>query len=71
MTKVLVPVDGSEFSERALDYAIELAKREESIDIHLLSVQIPIDSGHAHVRLRRRDPRLSPRRGHGRTEALH
>jgi nucleotide-binding universal stress UspA family protein len=49
MTKVLVPVDGSEFSDRAVDYVIELAKGEEPLDLHLLSVQIPIDSGHARM----------------------
>jgi nucleotide-binding universal stress UspA family protein len=49
MLKVLVPVDGSEFSNRAVDYVIELAKGEEPPDIHLLSVQIPIDSGHARM----------------------
>jgi nucleotide-binding universal stress UspA family protein len=49
MTKVLVPVDGSEFSDRAVDYVIELAKGQEPLDIHLLSVQIPIDSGHARM----------------------
>jgi nucleotide-binding universal stress UspA family protein len=49
MTKVLVPVDGSEFSDRAVDYLIELAKGQGPLDIHLLSVQIPIDSGHARM----------------------
>ncbi|MGD8207663.1 MAG: universal stress protein [Thiohalocapsa sp.] len=49
MTKVLVPVDGSEFSDRALDYAIELAKSQGPLELHLLSVQIPIDSGHARM----------------------
>ena len=49
MTKVLVPVDGSEFSDRAVDYVIELAKGQEPLDLHLLSVQIPIDSGHARM----------------------
>jgi nucleotide-binding universal stress UspA family protein len=49
MTKVLVPVDGSEFSDRAVDYVIELAKGEDTLDLHLLSVQIPIDSGHARM----------------------
>jgi nucleotide-binding universal stress UspA family protein len=49
MVKVLVPVDGSEFSDRALDYVIGLARGDEPIDIHLLSVQIPIDSGHARM----------------------
>jgi nucleotide-binding universal stress UspA family protein len=49
MTKVLVPVDGSEFSDRAVDYLIDLAKGQGPFDVHLLSVQIPIDSGHARM----------------------
>lgn len=47
MIKILVPVDGSPFSDRSLDYLIELSKTQGPLDIHLLSVQIPIDSGHA------------------------
>lgn len=49
MTKVLVPVDGSEFSDRALDYLIGLFRNQGPLDVHLLSVQIPIDSGHARM----------------------
>jgi nucleotide-binding universal stress UspA family protein len=49
MTKVLLPVDGSTFSERALDYVLEMAKGEEPIQVHLLTVQLPIDSGHARM----------------------
>lgn len=49
MTKVLVPVDGSEFSDRALDYLIGLFRDQGPLDVHLLSVQIPIDSGHARM----------------------
>lgn len=47
--KVLVPVDGSEFSERAVDYLIKLYETQGSIDIHILNVQIPIASGHARM----------------------
>jgi nucleotide-binding universal stress UspA family protein len=49
MTKVLVPVDGSEFSDRALDYLIGLFRNQGPLEVHLLSVQIPIDSGHARM----------------------
>jgi nucleotide-binding universal stress UspA family protein len=49
MTKVLLPVDGSEFSDRALDYVLQMTKGEEAIEVHLLSVQLPIDSGHARM----------------------
>jgi len=38
MHKLLVPIDGSESSMRALDYAINLAKRQPSLDLHLLTV---------------------------------
>ncbi len=49
MTKVLLPVDGSEFSDRALDYVLEMAQGEAPLEVHLLSVQLPIDSGHARM----------------------
>jgi nucleotide-binding universal stress UspA family protein len=49
LQKVLVPVDGSSFSDRAVDYAIDCVQREGPMDLHLLSVQIPIDSGHARM----------------------
>ncbi len=49
MTKLLLPVDGSEFSDRALDYVLELARGDEPVETHLLSVQMPIDSGHARM----------------------
>ena len=49
MTKVLLPVDGSEYADRALDYLIQLSAAQGPFDIHLLSVQIPIDSGHARL----------------------
>ena len=47
--KILVPVDGSECSTRAIDYLIDYVKRDGEIDVHLLSVQIPIESGHARM----------------------
>jgi nucleotide-binding universal stress UspA family protein len=49
LQKVLVPVDGSSFSGRAVDYAIDCVKREGPLDLHLISVQVPIDSGHARM----------------------
>jgi nucleotide-binding universal stress UspA family protein len=45
--KILVPVDGSESANRAIDHVIGLAKNQTGIDLHLLNVQIPIRSGHA------------------------
>ncbi|WP_296896361.1 universal stress protein [Thiohalocapsa sp.] len=49
MTKVLLPVDGSEFSDRALDYVLEMTEGEDPVEVHLVSVQLPIDSGHARM----------------------
>ena len=45
MTKLLVPVDGSESSQRAVEYVRGLAKRGPRLEIELLNVQIPIVSG--------------------------
>ncbi len=49
MTKVLLPVDGSAFSDRALDHVLAMTQGEEPIEVHLLSVQLPVDSGHARM----------------------
>jgi nucleotide-binding universal stress UspA family protein len=38
MRKLLVPIDGSECSFRALDHAIELAKARDAIELNLLHV---------------------------------
>ena len=45
MRKILIPVDGSESSQRAVQYAIQLVKSGASIEVHLLNVQFPIVSG--------------------------
>ena len=49
MLKVLVPVDGSDNAIRALDHLLKLRAANGELDIHLLNVQIPIDSGHARM----------------------
>ena len=49
MLKVLVPIDGSANSERVIDQVIQLAKAEGEIDLHLINVQIPVETGHARM----------------------
>jgi len=46
MLKVLLPVDGSEASNRAVDHMIKNAEfYKEPIELHLLNVQYPIPYG--------------------------
>jgi nucleotide-binding universal stress UspA family protein len=46
MLKVLIPVDGSENSERAVAYAIGfVANSKAPVELHVLNVQLPIVSG--------------------------
>lgn len=46
MKKILLPVDGSDNSLRAVQYAIEQVKASsEPMELHLLNVQLPIISG--------------------------
>lgn len=43
MQVLLIPVDGSEYSDRAVDYAIGRVKTSnEPVRLHLLNVQMPI-----------------------------
>ena len=44
MLKVLVPVDGSKTSERAVKHVIELAEGHEAMEVHLLNVQEEADA---------------------------
>lgn len=46
MLKILVPVDGSDNADRAIPQLLKLRAGGAELDIHLLSVQIPVD-GHA------------------------
>ena len=41
INKILVPIDGAEHSDRALDYALDLAEKY-SAEIRLLSVAQPV-----------------------------
>jgi nucleotide-binding universal stress UspA family protein len=46
MFKILLSVDGSANSDRALDHVLGLSAAGTQLEIHLLNVQIPIASGH-------------------------
>ncbi len=41
MSKILIPVDGSDSASRALAYAVELKKQDQSIELLILNVQQP------------------------------
>ena len=48
MIKLLVPVDGSEHAQRAVEHAIGFAANsKQAVELHLLNVQPPIVSGRA------------------------
>lgn len=47
--RVLVAVDGSPPSGRALEHVIGLRGAGAAIDLHLLNVQIPVESGHVRM----------------------
>ncbi len=49
MLKLLVPVDGSANSDRVIDHLIRDRTPGEVTELHLLNVQIPVDSGHARM----------------------
>ena len=49
MLKILIPVDGSSYSERAVKQVLELADSGAKLAITLLNVQVPIASGHVRM----------------------
>ena len=55
MIKILIPVDGSEHAERAVEQVLDLIKSGATLEIVLLNVQLPIDSGHARMFLTREE----------------
>lgn len=44
--RVLVAVDGSIHAQKAVEHVLRLTEARCSIDLHLLTVQIPVESGH-------------------------
>lgn len=49
MFTTLLAVDGSEHSQRAVAHVVRLADAGLAMDIHVLNVQIPVDSGHVRM----------------------
>jgi len=49
MLKILIPVDGSDHSQRAVKQVLDLAASGAALEIFLLNVQLPIASGHARM----------------------
>lgn len=45
MPRILIAVDGSKNAERAVQHVIDLTTRRGPIEVHLLNVQPPIESG--------------------------
>ncbi len=55
MTKILIPVDGSEASRRAVNWVIGRIQAGSPLDVELLNIQPEIVSGHARAFLSRDD----------------
>jgi nucleotide-binding universal stress UspA family protein len=56
MLKVLVPVDGSKNSDRAVAYAIGfIANSKAPVELHVLNVQLPIVSGGVRMFIKHED----------------
>jgi nucleotide-binding universal stress UspA family protein len=47
--RILVALDGSEPSLRAIDYVLQLHAAAGEMEVHLLNVQIPLESGHVRM----------------------
>jgi nucleotide-binding universal stress UspA family protein len=61
MLKVLIPVDGSDTSQRAIEHVIATPAYKDGADIHLINVQPPLPMGH----------RASSVVGHAKVEDYH
>ena len=49
MYTLLIAVDGSEGSRRAVDHVVRLAAAGLPVAVHVLNVQIPVESGHVRM----------------------
>lgn len=49
MAKILVAIDGSIYSARAVEHLLKTRPPGATDEIHLLNVQIPVESGHARM----------------------
>jgi nucleotide-binding universal stress UspA family protein len=48
MHKILVPIDGSENANRALSFAIAMAKEQPAVELLIVNVQLPVGTGLVH-----------------------
>lgn len=55
MQKILIPIDGSENAKRAVSTLIKRHQATGDLDIHLLNVQVPVESGHARMFISKED----------------
>ncbi len=55
MFKLLVPVDGSEAARKLAQFVVRMHQRGAPAEIHLLNVQLPVESGHARMFVSRED----------------
>lgn len=49
MAKILVGIDGSEHSRRSIEHLLKMLQAQGPQEVHLLNVQIPVESGHARM----------------------
>lgn len=55
MQKILIPVDGSQHAERAVSSVLKQFQSAGQLDLHLLNVQVPVESGHARMFVSKND----------------
>ncbi len=55
MLKILLSTDGSEQSLRAVPHAVRLHQTNGPVELHVLYVQIPVQSGHARMFVSQKD----------------